>query len=290
MSDVIEYNTESSSRNHARLLTRNTAAILVLIIKGDTRACNSNIEDLQTLFSEPYFAVQVCSVEEPKEFPVHKTLTRSQYLENYTMRKLLTYAAEGPYDIDDNIEVIEGRQTATSCQYWWANLPVIIIRDSSISHISPANMRQQIATALQRIPTADLLFLCKWCDNCHKYQDIEGTTLKWSMRPTAAQAVLYTPAARDYFRKSLLTASVHISNNINDAVSRKVMKAAVFMPNIIDFDVNLATANDDFIKLNQCVAVTEESSTINWITVAWVIVILLAVIFVAWLLITTTYY
>lgn len=280
MSGIIEHNTESSASNELRMLTRSTPSILVLLVKCDTRACNKNIDKLHILFSEPYFIVQVCSVEEPKEFPAYKTLSRAQYLENYTTRKLLTYAAEGPYI--DNIP-----------QHSWMNYPVIIIRDSSISHISSSTMQQQIIMALESAPTADLFFLCKWHDSCHKYTTVTGlssmssTTLKWSVQPTATQAILYRSRARDYFREILLTAAISLSNVINSAVSQRTVTAIVFMPNIVDFDIDLATANDDFSKLNQCVAVTEIITTINWSNIAWFIVILIAMIFVGWLMITT---
>lgn len=275
---IIEHSIESSGSNELRMLTRSTPSVLVLIVKGDTRPCDKNIDKLQILFSESYFSVQVCSVEEPKEFPVHKTLSRAQYLENYTTRKLLTYAAEGPYV--DNI-----------AQRLWTNLPVLIVRDNSSSHISATTMYQHIITALQTVPTADLFFLCKWQDSCHKYTAVTSsalsTFLKWSMQPTATQAVIYRPQARDYFCETLLTAAIPLSKVINNTITQKKFKAIVFTPNIIDFDVGLATSNDDFNKLNQCLAVTEDSTSINWVNVAWFIVVLIAMILVGWLIITT---
>lgn len=271
---VIKHSIESSGSNELRMLTHSSPSVLVLIVKGDTRPCDKNIDKLHVLFSEPYFSVQVCSVEEPKEFPAHKTLSRTQYLENYTTRKLLAYAAEGPYV--DNI-----------AQYSWTNLPVLILRDSSISHISSVTMREHIITALQSAPTADLFFLCKWQDSCHKYTAVTAAaSLKWSVQPTATQAVMYRTRARDYFREILLTAAVPTSKLINTAVTQKKLSAIVFMPNIVDFDISLATSNDDFDKLNQCLAVTEDT-TINWVNVAWFVVILIAMILVAWLIIST---
>ena len=272
---IIEHSIESSGSNELRMLTRSTPSVLVLLVKGDTRPCDKNIDKLHMLFSEPFFTVQVCSVEEPKEFPAHKTLSRVQYLENYTTRKLLTYAAEGPYV--DNI-----------AQRLWTDLPVLILRDSSSSHISSTTMYQHITTALQSAPTADLFFLCKWQDSCHKYITVTSSTfLKWSVQPTATQAVMYRTRARDYFRETLLTAAVSTSKLINNTVAQKKLSAIVFMPNIVDFDVSLATSNDDFNKLNQCLAVTEDTTTINWVNVAWFIVIVIAMILVGWLIITT---
>ena len=268
---------EGSSKAEARLLTQGQASVLILIINSETRACSTNLAKIKQLFADPYFSVQVCTVAEPKEFPEHRTLTRNQYLENYTMRKILTYAAEGPYEV--------GEEDLITPQQWWTNLPVIIIKDSTISHISTEHITRHIATALQRAPTADLFFLCRWQDACHKYREVEGTSLRWSTKPTATQAIMYTPHGRDYIHDALLTSALPFGALLNQTVAQKKLSATVFVPNLVDFDIDLATSNEDFNKLNACLAVAETNTSVNWSNIAWFIVVLIAMILVAWLLI-----
>jgi hypothetical protein len=268
-------NSESSSkiiaRAEAKLLTQGQASVLVLIINSETRACNNNLDIIKRLFSDVYFTVQVCSVAEPKEFPEHKTLTRAQYLENYNIRKVLAYAAEGPYDNGES-------------QRWWTDLPVIIVKDSSVSHLTMEHITQHISTALKSA-SSDLFFLCSWQDACHKYRDVQGTLLKWSTKPSATQAIMYTPRARDHIRKVLLTSDTPFSNLLNNTVAQKKLSATVFVPNLIDFDINLATSNEDFNKLNACMAATDTNSSVDWSIAIWFIVMLILIILVAWAII-----
>lgn len=269
-----EASNKLSAKAEAKLLTQNQASVLVLIINSETRACNDNLDNMKRLFSDSYFTVQICSVTEPTEFPAHKTLTRPQYLENYTMRKILTYAAEGPYDNGVTGEPVHQR--------WWTNLPVIVIKDSSISHLTMEHITQHIATALKQAPNVDLFFLCSWQDACHKYREVQGTSLKWSTKPSATQAIMYVPRARDHIREVLLTSDVPFSKLLNNTAAKKKLAATVFIPNLIDFDINLATSNEDFNKVNACMSTTDTSSTIDWSTAIWFLIILLLVILVAW--------
>lgn len=156
-------------KNIEENLPDDNGSVLVLILQGETRQCDSNITNLKWIFSDPYFIVQVCVVEPPKSVPVTKTLDYYQYTENYSMRKVLLFAQEGPY--------IKDEKTELSPQYYWKDLPVIIVKDSSISNIIPnsdevGGMKNRIKTALSSAKTADLFFLCKWNDTCDKYVDV----------------------------------------------------------------------------------------------------------------------
>ena len=70
--------------------------VLVIILQSETKSCDNNITNLKWVFSDPYFTVQVCVVAPPPNIPTNSLLNPSQYLENYNMRKTLTFAAEGP--------------------------------------------------------------------------------------------------------------------------------------------------------------------------------------------------
>jgi len=278
-----------------------SGSVLVIILQCETKSCDNNINNLKWVFSDPYFILQVCAVDNPPNIPISKTLTQSQYLENYYMRKALTYASEGPYvfNQDNTIEP----------QHWWSDIPCIIIKDSSVSNITPigntklshsssddniiSGMKHRIQVALERAQKADLFFLCKWNDACNKYVDVTNppastveTSLKWSIQPTSTQAVMYTPSTRDYIRQSLITSNITLSDLLNTNISQGNLLATVFVPNLIDFDIDLATSNDDYQKLNECApspSTTTQSNTTS--SIIWLVIIIIAVILVAWFLI-----
>lgn len=280
------------------------ASVLVIILQCETKSCDANIINLKWVFSDPYFTVQVCAVDPPPNIPTSKTLTNAQYMENYCMLKALTYAAECPY--------LANSQGTLEPQFWWSTIPVIIVKDSSVTNITPSGitdeenpdnpedeiiggMKRRIAVALDKARQADLFFLCKWHDTCNKYVDVEGvgsidhgSTLKWSVQPTATQAIMYTPSSRDYIRESLVTATVPLSDLLNTNISKGNLLATVFVPNIIDFDIYLATSNDDYNKLNECAPVKTTQSSTNVASFLWfavIVILVILVILVAWALI-----
>lgn len=257
-------------------------SVLVLILQCETKSCDKNIDNLRSLFSNPYFIVQVCTISIPNNIIVSKTLNKKQAIENYSFLKALNYAAEGPYEINDKKDL--------QPKYNWSEMPVIIIKDSSVSNIDPRNnltgMNYRIEVALNKAKTSDLFFLCKWNDECSKYKDIEGSysgsSLKWSMKPTATQAIMYTPRARDYIRNILVDSNIPLSDLLNTNISQGKLLATVFVPNIVDFDINLATSNRDFLKLNECapppVATQKNTRTSFFILFTIIIIILIAMV------------
>ena len=271
-------------------------SVLVIILQCETKSCDQNITNLKWVFSDPYFIVQVCEVEPPPTILPSSTLTQQQYLENYYMRKSLNYAAEGPIN-PSTLEPL----------YWWTQLPVIIVKDSSVSNITPVGktdikhinpsdnviggMRDRIKVSLNSAKQADLFFLCKWSDACNKYVDIvssidHGSSLKWSFQPTATQAIMYTPSTRDFVQNSLVTATVPLSTLLNTNIANGSLLATVFVPNIIDFDISLATANSDYAKLNECApVVTSTTSTTNSAAFVWFVAITACIFLIAWALI-----
>ena len=328
------------------------ASVLVIILQCETKPCDKNIINLKWIFSDPYFTVQVCSVDFPTNIPTIKTLTPQQYVENYFMKKALTYAAEGPY-IPNTVGKLEP-------QFWWSKNPVIIVKDSSISNITSTGklnslklnnklsnklnsnklsneklsddkiedtlldnkevenklfdnkevennsdtfddiddeiiggMKRRIKLALERANEADLFFLCKWNDACNKYTDVEGgnnvnygSSLKWSVQPTATQAIMYTATARDYIRDHLSKSIIPLGDTLNINIAKGDLLATVFVPNIIDFDIELATSNEDYNKLNECAPVPSTSqSNNNAASLIWFAVVLLLMILVAWALV-----
>lgn len=272
------------------------SSVLVIILQCETKSCDANISNLKWAFSDPYFTVQVCAVDPPTKIPVSKTITSAQYLENYNMRKALMYAAEGPY--------ISNTQGVIEPQFWWEKMPVIIIKDSSITNLTPfgwkddirseeqiiGGMKRRIKIALEKATGADLFFLCKWNDACDKYIDVEGanhinhgSSLKWSKQPTATQAIMYSTSGREFVQGALAKNTVSMSDMVNLYIARGDIMATVFVPNIMDFDVELATSNNDYAKLNECAPPQDTTTNNNNVAaLVWLILIVIMVILVAW--------
>lgn len=268
------------------------AAVLVVVVTGETKPCDNNIAQLRKIFTGPYFDVQILTVPNPTELPNDHTLTPTQHLENYRMAQALAYAAEGPYTPDHRGIVTAERR--------WSTLPVLVIKDSSV--VSATNMQGPIMVALEQAPTADVFFLCKWLDACDKYTDLselEGYSLKWSLQPTATQAILYRTLARDYFYEELQRGSssksgdasgssqsyrqaLSFSQLLNEEIAQGNIRAAVFVPNLVHFDMKVATHISDYNKLNQC-ATVPTSSTTNNKGLLWTIVALIVLMIVAWI-------
>lgn len=259
-------------------------SVLVIILRCETKPCNKNIANMKQLFMDNYFIVHECEVDPPESIPQHKNMNISSYFEKYFMIKALKYAHEGPY--------IKNADGIVEPMYWWTNIPCIIIKDSSVSNVT-GTMKNRIQTALERAPDADLFFLCKWQDSCDKHTDVigmdnndGGSTLKWSVQPTSTQAIMYTPKSREMMIKSLQASPTTTSDTINHIISRGDLAATVFVPNIIDFDIDLATSDTDYIKLNECITAKETPPTTSTPgSLIWFVVLVILIIIVAWSLI-----
>lgn len=267
-------------------------SVVVLILNCDTKKGDSNIKNIKWLFSDPYFIVKICT---PNECPSNVTIP-----ENYMMEVLLSYAKNGPYEEDN--------KTFVNAQSTWSDKPVIIIKDSSVCNIPPdgitntiftnekssliLGIKNKIKIALANAPKADLFFLCKWDDMCNKYLDVDNyptdrtTTLKYSFQPTATQAIMYRPNARDYVRNLIIeNPTTHLSNLLNSHINKRKLVATVFVPNLLDFDINLVKSNSDYIKLNECStkSITLEknlsNNTDNSNFFVWFILLIILIIF-----------
>lgn len=282
--------------------TDDISSVLVIILQCETKNCDKNISNLKLIFSDPYFTVHVCSIDTPEVIPQIKTLSKDEYLENFYMKKALAYAAEGPYLMSKS----DNGESKILPQFWWSKLPCIIIKDSSISNISPYDpsgsknssaiigMKHKIKIALDRAKDAGLYFLCKWNDACDKYKDVDeegpddnGSKLKWSTQPTSTQAIMYKSFSRDYVRQILETTEFPLSTILNTNIAQGKLSATVFVPNIIDYDIDLATSSSDFAKLSECsspvkVNASQSNSTASFV---WMIIIIIAVTLAAFFII-----
>ena len=250
-------------------------SVLVIILKCETRKCDKNIDNLKLLFSDKYFIVEICEVPEQLDI-----INEDKNEDNHNMKKIFNYINNGPYLLNQE-GIYEG-------QNWWKDLPVIIIKDSSVSHLTPENsvhgIKHKIKTALDKAKNADLFYLCKWNDSCEKHRDIEGhpdKTLKWSVKPTATQAIMYTKKTREYISEKLETSDVSLGELLNSDINKSKLLATVFTPNLVDYDINLAISNSDYSKMNECDPAVNTQTTTNNNTLLLVVIMIILIIIVA---------
>ena len=256
-----------------KTLNEDDNSVLVIILKCETRKCDKNIDNLKLLFSNPYFIVEICEVPEQLDKD-----------DKNDMIKILNYVNTGPYLLDE-----EGIYQP---QNWWKELPTIIIKDSSVSHLTSENniygIKHRIKTSLEHAKKADLFYLCKWNDSCEKQRDVENypdKTLKWSVKPTATQAIMYTKKTRDYISDQLETSNMNLGELLNSNIHKSKLLAVVFNPNLIDYDINLAVSNSDYNKMNECDPTVNTQVTDNNNTYILIIVLIIIVIIAAWFII-----
>jgi hypothetical protein len=258
------------------------ASVLVIILQSEATPHTENINNLKWFFSDPYFTVQVCRVDPPGQIVAGKNLNTSQYLENYYMRKALAYAGEGPY--------INGSDNKISPQRWWTKLPCIIVKDNSISNLIPSTrklssrnflggIKKRIKTALERAKEADLFFLCKWDDNCEIYKN-SNLSPKRSNLSTSTQAIMYTPLSRDFIRDSLMKVKLPLSDYLNLNISEGNLLATVFVPSIIDFDMNLITPPQNYETMNE--HLSPQLSQPVTTTAVWLIIVIVFIALIIW--------
>lgn len=251
-------------------MRKDEGKVLVLIISNfESRGCDNNVADLKEAFSNPYFITRIVAANTKKDIPSGLTISDAVYTELYVMRKTLEYSSTG-------IEC--------SSENSWNNLPVIIVKDSSVTNLTPLEMKQRISYALRKAPAADLYFLTVWSDSCSKHKLISknvdgGSSLNWTFQPTATQAIMYTPSSRDYIKQYLVSNNnTSYSSVLNSLVSSGKMKAVTYTPNIVDYDIDLATSNSDYYKLNTCATIGTVGGESNGLSSLLFFIILVAIV------------
>jgi hypothetical protein len=244
--------------------------ILVVILNIETKEIDDNIYKLKNkVFSSSLFHTVVFKDVYPYE--INNKEKHSDYIkrkENYLMLRALKFSKK----------YLDNRENS------YNNFPVIIVKDSSFTHLNSFCMTEKIKESLKYINEFDLLFLCKWNDKCYQYKNLKDSKqLYWSKNPSSTQCVMYTPKARDDFIEYLQKEKEYLGDMFNNKIKEKKIKAVVFSPNIVDFDINLTTKDAYYKKTHSCVLKSkikdEETNEGTWI-IAILIILLLIFIYI----------
>jgi len=232
--------------------------MLILIINEYTKQSNNNLQHIKDLFTDEYYITKVVQFPDTAPGPNGTNF----------IHKCLLFAQSG-----DNNK--------------YQNMPVLIIKDNNITNLNKEQIKSKIKTVLHSDIKADLYYLSVYNDQCDKYIEVSEETdgennIVWTKNPTSTQATIYTPKGRDHIL-SLLNDKSDISLLINDQLIKSKLTAQAFIPNIINFDLELATSNSDYIKCNQCnPTVTTTSNEQNMMIMLWVIILIILVLLMAW--------
>jgi len=205
------------------------------------------------------------------------------------------------YELFDGFPIIEFTPTSSGlmgmyqtlyrAENEWPNLPSLIIYDSSVTSIPRETFLSLIDKALPL--GMDMLFLCRWLDSCSTYRSVEGwttfeTSLMWTTQPTSQQAILYTVEARNFMLVNLASTNSTLQDYglfCNYILGQRKQRAATFVSNLIDFDINLVVRNEDYYKFNACTLVTPTTNTNRTQVFLICIAVFFFILLAAWILI-----
>jgi hypothetical protein len=175
--------------------------------------------------------------------------------------------------------------------------PLIIVKDSTICVADPQTISDIITSTLALSgskETFHLCYLCKWMDKCQLYSNrksIPGTmaTVVQTQSPHGIQAILFTPQGRDTILGKIpmnngqrFQGRDSLSETFNREIVAGNLTALCIVPNLMEYDIRLASRDCDYLKSNSCAPIPvlrQQSSSIN-IYVAFIIVVILLVVLV----------
>jgi hypothetical protein len=184
-----------------------------------------------------------------------------------------------------------------NAQKRFPNQPVIIIKDSSICVADPQTISDIITSTISLSvgeETFHLCYLCRWMDKCQLYSNrksIPGTTtgVVRTQSPHDIQALLFTPQGRDTIlgkipmnNGKLFQARDSLSETFNREIVAGNLTALCIVPNLMEYDIRLASRDCDYLKSNACAPIPvlhQQSSSVN-IYVAFIIVVILLIVLV----------
>ncbi len=147
----------------------------------------------------------------------------------------------------------------------YPTLPCLIIKDNSIiTH----DIKPHIEEVL--LLKSDVHFLCTWGDLCYRYTScIEG--VKWTTDSCTSQAVLYMPQCRRNIIRQLKKLTI-------EKILKILPNKTVSIPNIVYFDIDLATCNEDYLKMNGNLPMIKDDQTQYNNQLIWVFLLIIVII------------
>nr|QBK91148.1 MAG: glycosyltransferase family 25 [Pithovirus LCPAC202] len=196
------------------------------------------------------------------------------------------------------VEICRFDQVLTEASDEYPNKYVIVIKDSSIATSTPESLERTIRKTIE-FGEWDVCYLTRWLDLCNLYKDpikIKGSmkVIVRTLSPNGTQALLFSPEGRDIVigRKKMKNGEhftpiqIPLGSKLNQEISNKNLFALCTVPNEFEFDVFRTTKTSDLAKLSDCRRPESKDQGPGAIPLLWFIVIVVAVILIAWALYT----
>lgn len=219
----------------------------VVIINCTTRGCDVNMSNLEKAFSDDLFNITKVKPENCNDL--------------YATKEIIDL-----FQDNDN--------------------PLLIVKDSSICQISPHSLSKMVRNALEHAKKnkIELVYLCSSGDQCEKQLDVhlfeDGTRLRTTQGNQSTQALLYTKKLKRRLSRQLFGNGKTLADVIREKIRNGELKAALFSPNIVHFDLELAASKSEFSSSNMCSSSQEQSN--NTGLYIWLVILLILLIFLAW--------
>lgn len=136
-----------------------------------------------------------------------------------------------------------------------------LLKDTSTTMFGPEDIYEILQYNLKDF---DLLYLCRWCDSCNLYRNLEefaGISIATTHRPQGFQAVMISPKVRDMILSPSFEYKDFLSNIISKMTYNRFLRAKTVVYNVFNFDMDFARVNSDYEKLNQCAYVVPKADS-----------------------------
>ncbi len=234
--------------------------IPVYIIPESVNATKTKTE---FLFTDPYFIVDIQTYHSPVGLQPTNNMT-----------------------VYDQIEALSIQEALRQSRIKYPNSSVIVIKNSSVSNTSSSKI----------IFLYDLCYINRWSDKCQLYTKKltidETTMITTTQSPNGVQAIMYTPNGRDIIlglrpmkNGKLFIVTQPIAQQLTMMIYQGNISAKCIVPNLVEYNINDAVSNADYLKVQECDLVyTPEQTNINTVSFFWFFLILFLLIILGWCL------
>lgn len=197
------------------------------------------------------------------------------------------------YSAQQQAETMCINNVLSECRTKYPLSYVTILEDTSVTTSTAEQIHQILIQATQQAGW-ELFYLCKWLDRCDLYgipQNVKNKTYSFvnTLSPNGFQAIMFSPRGRDIILgiipmkngKLFPPVTQPIAVQLNNNISNGNITAISTIPNVFEYNVNLATNSADFQKGTLCQPVnTPSTSTTDQTALSfmWYIIMIIMII------------
>ena len=233
--------------------------LLVLIIKTEPGSTDNNIENLKNVFSDPFFNLNVVNVSPPAIIQKTKNLSNYDILTLNRVKKSLNYANSK-----------------------FKDFYTLLILDTSMTYETASSMKDKIERVMNL--DFDILYLCKWYEDCQNILKSQVSNVYKTTKPKGFQSALFSPNMIKIVLSDDFNSAISFPKNVENLIASDKIKAYSYTPNLVNFDIEFAKINEEYLKLNEFSPLIKRSPNES-ISYIWFIFLLLLIIVTAYVVI-----